>query len=128
MTKKTEIGNLGENLACEFLENKKYRIIERNFRRKYGEIDIIARTKDGIIVFVEVKTMREINDLKPEDNLTDAKLKKIKRTASVYAGENQKLIKDKKGWRIDLIAITTLTNNLKYGDKKSYRIYHYENI
>ena len=51
------IGKIGENKACEYLKNKGYRIIDRNYREKFGEIDIIAVSRDLTLVFVEVKTI-----------------------------------------------------------------------
>lgn len=57
MYNKQLIGKIGENLACEFLRKNKYIIIERNFRCRQGEIDIIATdTESKEIVFLEVKT------------------------------------------------------------------------
>ena len=113
MNQKSKIGRLGEDIACEYLVNKGFTIIERNFRKPWGEIDIIAQDKDRTLVFIEVKTMKEygndnpaIAGLLPEENLTAAKLKKLKWTASLYAGYNQNLINDEKGWRIDLVAIS----------------------
>lgn len=107
MTYKSQFGNLGEDLACEYLVNNNYKIIERNFRKPWGEIDIIAKSSDKVLIFIEVKTMEEsLEGLKPEDQLTNSKLQKLKRTASLYAGHRQELVDDKKGWRIDLIAIT----------------------
>lgn len=125
MTQKSEIGKLGEDLACKYLENKGYRIIERNFRKPWGELDIVAKDKGGALVFVEVKTMNENPSLNPEDNLTSSKLKKLRRTASLYAGHRQELIKDKKGWGIDLVAIS-LKNLTDL--EKDCEIKHYQNI
>ena len=114
MTNKSEIGKLGEDLACNYLINKGFNIIERNFLKPWGELDIIAKDSEDILVFVEVKAMRKYNnaandsaiaELRPEDNLTSSKLTKIKRTAYLYANENSKLVDNKNGWRIDLIAI-----------------------
>ena len=51
---KKNLGNFGENLAAQYLQNHGYRIIERNFKARYGEIDIIASIHN-ILVFVEVK-------------------------------------------------------------------------
>lgn len=59
MTKKSEIGKSGEDMACEYLVNKRFTIIERNFRKKWGEIDIIAKDLKGVLVFVEVKTIQQ---------------------------------------------------------------------
>ena len=123
MTTKSEIGKYGEDLAREYLISNKYRIIERNYRKPWGEIDIIAKDSDGTLVFVEVKTLRDsVNfGLKPEDQLTSSKLKKVARTASLYSNTNQGLINKDRGWRIDLIAITL--NNAG-----SPTISHYKNI
>lgn len=138
MTYKSQLGNLGENLACEYLVNNGYKIINRNFRKPWGEIDIIAKSSDKTLVFIEVKTMKFFNTtqnnqaLQPEDQLTSAKLQKLKRTASLYAGHRQELIDDEKGWRIDLIAITIKANGefakLLTIKEKSCVIKHYENI
>lgn len=51
------IGKLGENISCEYLVEKGYRIISRNTRNKIGEIDIITFSPDKTLVFVEVKTI-----------------------------------------------------------------------
>lgn len=125
MTQKSEIGKLGEDLACEYLIKKGYRVLERNFRKPWGELDIVAKYKDGTLVIVEVKTMRENPSLSPEDNLTKAKLEKLKRTALLYAGSKQELLRDKKGWRIDLIAVS-ISNLTNITD--NYLVSHYENI
>lgn len=146
MTSKSEIGKIGEDLAYEYLINKGYKILERNYWRKWGELDIIAKDPANTLVFVEVKTLRQtqceqsfdqaqdkcgnsaihgeqcrtIAELKPEDNLTAAKLKKLQRTAQLFTGKHSELVNDIKGWRIDLLAIEVR------GDKTSVK--HYENI
>lgn len=121
MTYRTNLGNFGENMACKYLAEKGYKIIERNFRKPWGEIDIIAKAPDKTLLFVEIKTMKEnLVGLKPEDQLTYSKLRKLKRTASLYAGHKQELIKDDKGWRIDLLTLTIR--------EKSCDISHYKNI
>jgi len=119
MTFRQNLGNLGEDIACDFLLKNGYKIIERNFRRPYGEIDIICRAPDKTLVFVEVKTTRE-GQIKAEDQLTKAKLKKLKKIACLYAGHYPEKIFDEVGWRIDLLAI-----NFK---KENFSINYYENI
>ncbi len=121
MTHKSQLGQLGEDLACEYLVNKGYKIIDRNVRQKWGELDIIAKAPDKTLVFVEVKCMAETgpNGLRPEDQLTQAKLHKLKRTASLYAGHYPEKIDDEMGWRIDLIAIVISDGN--------YKVEHYKN-
>lgn len=129
-TKRSELGQLGENAAAKYLSQKKYRIIERNFKRSFGELDIVAMAPDKTLVFVEVKTMEKPFDetwgLRPEDHMTAAKLTKFKRAASLYAGAHQKLIKDKKGWRLDLIAL--VRESACTGRPAGFRVRHYENI
>jgi putative endonuclease len=125
MTYKSELGEFGENLACEYLVKKGYKIIGRNVRKPWGELDIIAKSPDKTLVFVEVKTMAGYlgAGLKPEDQLTKAKLKKLQKTASLYVGHYPEKIKDNQGWRIDLVAIT-----MEDVDKQNPEINHYKNI
>lgn len=124
MTKNTELGARGESAACLFLERKGYKIVGRNVRYPWGELDIVAKSLDGTLVCVEVKTMSTLLDesrgLRPEDQMTSEKLEKFRRTASLYAGHRHELVDDTKGWRLDVIAIT------KHGG--AYKIRHYENI
>lgn len=122
MTYKSQFGKFGEDMACEYLANKGYKIIERNFRRPWGELDIITKSPDKILVFVEVKTVKQNSGefIAPEEQLTKAKMEKLKRSASLYAGHNQSLIKGDKGWQIDLLALTI--------SGESCEIKHYENI
>ena len=130
MTYKSNLGQLGEDLACEYLVKKKYKIIDRNFRQKWGELDIIAKAPDRTLVFVEVKTMAEPLrlGLRPEDQLTKAKLKKLQRTASLYAGHYPEKIKDNKGWRIDLITLVLSNAEGLTISGENCDIKHYENI
>ncbi len=119
MTQKSELGREGEGFAAEFLKGGGYKIIERNKREKWGELDIVAMAPDKTLVFVEVKTMMP-GMLKPEDQMSASKIKKFRRTAELYAGFHQELIDDKKGWRLDLIAL--VKNN------GGFEIRHYQNI
>lgn len=130
MTQKSELGKQGENTACVYLKKKRFRILERNVRKKWGELDIVARAPDKTLVFVEVKTMRDYGDtgLKPEDQMTREKLKKFKRAASLYAGSHQDLIDDKKGWRLDMIALMVSRIELLTKSGNSFSIKHYTNV
>jgi putative endonuclease len=76
-------GNWGENFACKFLVIRGYKIIERNFRTRFGEIDIIA-VKNDVLSFVEVKTRLSKKFGKPEEAVTKQKLKKIFRVGEYY--------------------------------------------
>lgn len=122
MTQKSELGKLGEDFACEYLVKNRYKIIERNYRKFYGELDIVALAPDKTLVLVEVKTVSEKNQfcLKPEDQMTYSKIEKFKKIATFYVNSNPKLINDKKGWRMDLIALTKIN--------KDFVLKHYQNI
>lgn len=88
MNKNTKLtGNFGEEITEKYLIKKKYKILERNYTTKLGEIDIIAANKSNII-FVEVKT-RGVNSLGfPAEAVTKSKQKKIIKTAFLYLMSN----------------------------------------
>lgn len=98
MTQKSELGQLGEDLVCEYLVNKGYKLIARNFRRPWGELDIIVQDPIRVLVFVEVKTLKENKSLSPEENLTSAKLKKFKKAAMLFpaVSKGRRLLMKKK--------------------------------
>jgi putative endonuclease len=73
----------GESLACDFLARKGFKILERNYRARAGEIDIIARKRD-LVCFVEVKTRRSERRGRGVHAVTAAKLRKIAAAARVY--------------------------------------------
>ena len=78
-----EIGNLGENIACKYLVKNNFLIIDRNYRKKWGEIDIVA-IKKGILHFFEVKSINNNRTYKPEYNVHNIKQRKIKRMIETY--------------------------------------------
>lgn len=78
-------GQEGENTACRFLESKGYTFITKNFRSKFGEIDLIMKDNtSNTIVFVEVKYYQENAIVPPEYMLTKSKQKKLIKTAQYY--------------------------------------------
>jgi len=77
-------GEIGEGIACDYLKSNGYTIIELNFKRRYGEIDIVAKFKN-MFVFVEVKT--SASNVMPEWQITQHKLKKFKRIIEGYVLE-----------------------------------------
>ncbi|MCS6789172.1 MAG: YraN family protein, partial [Patescibacteria group bacterium] len=84
-------------------------------------IDIITK-KNNILIFFEVKTLKENKiGFCPEDQMTQRKIKRLKKICQYFVLNNSELIHDKYGWQIDLIAI--YINN-----KNNYTIKHYENI
>ncbi|MDQ7055766.1 MAG: YraN family protein [Persephonella sp.] len=78
--KSSQIGKLAEEKAAEFLKNRGYQIVERNFRTKSGEIDIVA-CKDKTLVFVEVRFRSSKDFGLPEETLNRKKIQKIVNTA-----------------------------------------------
>lgn len=103
--KRAKVGREGEGIAEKFLAERGYRIIDKNVRQKFGEIDIVAEDRKGDVHFVEVKTLSVKNSLEPEDHLTSSKLVKMKRMADWYAGQNPKIVKG--NYQLDLVAIKT---------------------
>jgi putative endonuclease len=77
------IGTEYEGRAFEYLERNGYRILERNFRCKIGEIDLIARN-DGYLCFIEVKYRSTSSKGFPSEAITPSKIRKITRTAQYY--------------------------------------------
>lgn len=77
------LGKKGEQIAAEYLLRHGYSIIERNFRIRYGEVDIVACDNDTI-VFVEVKTRTTNQFGTPEDAITAKKLRDMTKAAEVY--------------------------------------------
>jgi putative endonuclease len=129
MNKNNEIGKIGEDKACEYLKNKEYRILNRNYRQKFGEIDIIARAPDLRLIFIEVKTLLIKSGFKdrgliPEDNITTQKYNRVKKICEFFANKYPKLINEKVGWQIDLIAIQII----EMTENQKFSIRHYENI
>jgi len=111
-----KIGLLGEDVACKFLMKHGFSVLERNYTKKWGEIDIIAKN-DEKLYFIEVKSKQvESVDLvthetnRPEDNMHAWKLKRLARTVQTY------LIHNRIGntpWQFDLLVVYLDTNNRK---------------
>lgn len=76
-------GRAGEEAAAEYLKKKKYKILERNYKSSYGEIDIIAKFKKDI-VFVEVKTRKSDKYGRPYEAVNYYKQKRMIATAKTY--------------------------------------------
>lgn len=78
-----QTGNRGEDLAVEYLQKKGYRIEERNFRTRFGELDIVCWDKETL-VFVEVKTKIGHDFGEPEEMVNKSKLAQVQRMGEVY--------------------------------------------
>lgn len=105
------IGEIGEEYASKFLKKKKYKILERNYRKRYGEIDIIAENKN-YIVFVEVKTRHKDSMTSAADAVNRQKQIRIIKTALMYLAENE----TDKFCRFDVCEVYINSDNLKLVD------------
>jgi putative endonuclease len=99
MTHNQRVGKWGEDQAARYLCDRGYVIAERNIRTPYGEIDLIAR-KDGLMVFVEVKTRLSVSADPPETAVTGRKQSHMMACAEYYAQEH-----GLDHWRIDVVAV-----------------------
>ena len=98
---KVDSGNYGETLAVNYLKKLGYRILERNYRIRGGEIDIVAR--DGeFLVFVEVKARWSHEYGLPVESITYWKIKALKKTAAFYC---VKINWGDKPYRLDMVSI-----------------------
>lgn len=128
-TEKRKLGDIGENIACDFLKIRGFEIIERNYLRKWGEIDIITK-KSGVIHFIEVKSVSRVTldepvthgtldesalrlrsgrGYRPEDNMHPWKLKRLSRAMQTYLLD-RKLDCD---WQLDLVTVKINQQNRK---------------
>lgn len=107
----------GETLAAQFFTQQGYKVVERNFRTTYGEIDIIVQ-KEGVLVFVEVKTRYTDTYGMPEISVTLKKREHLISAAQAYLQANQH---PNMVWRIDVLAIRKLK------DASQPKIVHFKN-
>ncbi len=133
-TEKQNIGRLGEDIAVKYLERHGYKILDRNYRKPWGEIDIIASENIGKnqflaqqsqeLVFIEVKTQsaswRKEFEWRPEENITFHKKHQLSRIVTTYLKANK--IPEDQNWRVDVLAIT-----LDFKTKNA-QIEHIQNI
>ena len=116
LTKNLRIGQVGEDVACRFLVKQGFSLVERNYQKKWGEIDVIAR-KGKVLHFVEVKTVsrenvkelkEDIDSFEPEENVHPKKLKRMSRIIQTYLIE--KNIEEGK-WQFDVLAVFLAMKN-----------------
>ena len=119
MDLRRQFGDKAEAAASVYLQNKGYTIIEKNYRKPWGEIDIIAK-KGSLMVFVEVKANAKTLDsaFNPEVRADHNKLRKVIRTATLYLGKRPGGLDNE--WRIDIISVTM--------NETVARITHFKNV
>jgi putative endonuclease len=119
-TEKQVIGKIGEDCVCKYLQKLGYKIVDRNYLKKWGEIDIVA-VKDKKIHFVEVKSVsreikpgqkKEFSDRKdgyrPEDNMHPWKLQRLGRVIQSYLLDKD--ISEDVDWQFDVATVYVDTN------------------
>ena len=99
------IGDHGEDFAAQMLEDAGYQILDRNYRTRVGEIDIIA-IKDGVLHFIEVKTRTADDFGYPADAVTEEKQRSIRRSAECYLTSRHAM------WRNISLDVMEITANL----------------
>ncbi len=125
-TSKTQkIGELGEEIACKYLRSKGFEIVERNYTKKWGEIDIVAKSKEKFY-FIEVKSVSRsllnsvggesensqlplTDSYRPEENMHPWKIKRLSRTIEIYLS-NKNVLND---WQVDLLCVYMDTSQKK---------------
>lgn len=113
-----ELGRLGEKIAVEYLKKNGFRILIRNYRIRYGEIDCIALDPlDICTVFVEIKTRSGTEFGRPEEAVTPRKLNEIIKTSQYYMLDHPDTPKN---MRIDVISVM-VENNGKTRDIRHIR-------
>src|SRR3990167_8126723 len=107
-----KVGEIGENIAVKFLMKHGFSVLDRNYTKKWGEIDIVAK-KAGKLYFIEVKSVssfcyaqdvpRETDNYSAEDNMHPWKLKRLSRTIQTYLLD--KNVDDDLEWQVDLLVV-----------------------
>ncbi|MBI4256770.1 YraN family protein [Candidatus Uhrbacteria bacterium] len=100
MDQRRQFGNVGEELAANFLQSQGMTILASQYKKSFGEIDLICQDKDEV-VFVEVKARATRTFGHPEDSVTPEKVGHILRVAQKYL-EEQRI---EGPWRIDVLAV-----------------------
>ena len=108
-TKENSQLNLGELIACRYLKKSGYKILEKNYRCRYGEIDIIAKDSEAIC-FIEVKSRKNTDFGLPEEFVDRRKQKKLLMTSMVYLSNKGNSNIDK---RFDVISVDLKTSKCR---------------
>ena len=108
MDERRRRGNLGEDAVADALARRGYRILERQYRCRWGEIDLIAWAPEGILCFVEVKSRSETRFAAPREAVTPAKQRRLRSAASWYLAQTGQ---DDRPCRFDVAEVWPSTKN-----------------
>ncbi|MCS7010380.1 MAG: YraN family protein [Anaerolineales bacterium] len=111
------LGRWGEEIATRYLEGRGYAILARNLRTAHGELDIVA-SKEGMLVFVEVKARSSVDYGFPEEAVSLRKQAHLLAAAEAYLAQHPD---SPETWQFDIIAITFRTGQVP-------EIEHFENV
>lgn len=122
--KKNQIGAFGEQMTVKYLKNKGFEVIETNYLKKWGEIDVVARGTNGMLHFIEVKTVSYETKAaleqavthetwRPEEQVHAFKLKKLYRVIETWLAEHNY----EGDWQIDVAAVRLVVDE-KYATIK----------
>ena len=108
-SEKRAIGDIGEEVACKYLISRGFTIVDRNYLRPWGEIDIVAKNKE-LLVFVEVKSVSRGTSqalsrgtIRPEENMHPAKIMRLSRVVQTYLIDRS--VPESQLWRVDLACV-----------------------
>jgi len=149
ISEKRKIGNTGEYLACHFLKKKGLKIKDKNYTKKWGELDIVAIKKKGFfsskiekIYFVEVKSVscetkwgsdqQIIDNYLVSDNVHFRKVQRLKRIIQTYLMD--KKVSSETKWQFDIVVVFLDLKDISIKDKNyrhagmNYRIKYFEDV
>ena len=87
MDERKRLGDRGEEAVARWLRGKGYRLLASQYRCRFGEIDLIARSREGILCFVEVKTRTSSRFAAAREAVTAAKQRRLRTTAQLYLAQ-----------------------------------------
>lgn len=106
-SQKQEVGQRGEQITEDYLRSKGYVILAKNYRTRFGEIDLVAKDKETL-VFIEVKTRRTSLFGKPEESITRKKIRHLLTAIAIFLART---VSYRTTWRFDVITITFSSSN-----------------
>jgi putative endonuclease len=100
-----ELGAWGEQQVAEYLAHKGFTILDKNWRHKLGELDLIALSPDGTVAFVEVKTRSSNRFGEPLEAITRAKETRLELLARAWRRENSDSTMRRRNFRLDYASV-----------------------